>query len=103
MDFLYPSQIAEMLFCDRPTATVIIKNMEREKWVRRETDIENAKQVRISITEEGKQKLASLKGASGPVDMDRYDPLLCLTGEERDQLDVLLTKVLSNIKANEDK
>ncbi|MBA1334264.1 MAG: hypothetical protein HPY66_1973 [Firmicutes bacterium] len=99
-DFLYPSQIADMLFCDRPTVTVIIKNMEREKWVKKERDIENAKQVRISITEEGRQKLASLKGTSGPEDMARYDPLQCLTEEERKQLDVLMTKVLSHINAN---
>lgn len=96
-DFLYPSQIADMLFCDRPTATVIIKNMERAKWVRRERDTENAKQIRIYLTEEGRQKLASLKGISGSEDMDRYDPLNCLTAEERQQLDTLLTKVLSHI------
>ncbi|HYF84521.1 MAG TPA: MarR family transcriptional regulator [Clostridia bacterium] len=101
-EFLYPSQIADMLFCDRPTATVIIKNIEREKWVRREKDIENAKQIRIYITEEGRQKLASLKGASGPEDMALYDPLMCLTDKEKEQLDTLLTKVLSNLKENKD-
>ena len=101
-EFLYPSQIADMLFCDRPTATVIIKNIEREKWIRREKDIENAKQIRIYITEEGRQKLASLKGASGPEDMTLYDPLVCLTDKERDQLDTLLAKVLSNLKENKD-
>ena len=101
-DFLYPSQIADMLFCDRPTASVIIKNMEREKWVKREKDMENAKQIRIYITEEGRQKLASLKGISGPEDMARYDPLQCLTIEERNQLDVLMTKVLSHINASKD-
>lgn len=99
-DFLYPSQIADMLFCDRPTASVIIKNMEREKWIRREKDIENAKQIRIYITEEGRQKLASLKGTSGPEDMARYDPLQCLTEEEKEQLDLLMNKVLSHINAN---
>lgn len=97
-DFLYPSQIADMLFCDRPTATVIIKNLEREKWIRREKDIENAKQIRVYITDEGRQKLESLKGASGPEAMALYDPLVCLTDEERNQLDAILTKVLSNLK-----
>ncbi len=101
-EFLYPSQIADMLFCDRPTATVIIKNMERQKWVKREKDVENAKQVRIYITEEGRQKRASLKGVSGLEDMDRYDPLRCLTDDERAQLDVLMTKVLTHIKAGKD-
>lgn len=97
-EFLYPSQIAEMLFCDRPTATVIIKNMERKKWVTKVRDFENAKQIRICITEEGRQMLTSLKGISGPEDMDRYDPLKCLTVQERSQLEILLAKVLSHLR-----
>ena len=28
-EYLLPSQIADMLYCDRPTASVIIKNMEK--------------------------------------------------------------------------
>ncbi|HYE83432.1 MAG TPA: MarR family transcriptional regulator [Clostridia bacterium] len=101
-EYLYPSSIAGMLFCDRPTATVIIKNMERMKWIKREQDAENARKVRIYITKEGKQKLASLKGASGREDMIRYDPLQCLTEEERNLLDTLLDKVLSHLKTDEE-
>lgn len=92
--FLYPSQIAEMLYCDRPTATVIIKNLEKKSWVKKERDPENARQYRVFITEEGLIKLKSLNGVLGPEDMDRFDPLKCLSNEEREQLDQLLTKVL---------
>ena len=37
-EFLYPSKIAEMLFCDRPTATVVIRNLGKQGWVVREKD-----------------------------------------------------------------
>ncbi|MGE5630950.1 MAG: MarR family winged helix-turn-helix transcriptional regulator [Caulobacteraceae bacterium] len=100
-DFLYPSQIADMLFCDRPTCTVIIKNMEREKWIRREKDIENAKQVRIYITEQGKEKIVSLKSALSSKGEENLDPLACLSEEEKEQLDLILSKVLSYLKVKE--
>lgn len=98
-DFLYPSQIAEILFCDRPTVTVIIKNMERNKWLKKEKDAENGKQFRIFITAEGHKKFASLQSTSKLSSREDFDPLKCLTNDERNQLDVLLTKVLSHIKA----
>lgn len=99
-DFFYPSQIAEMLFCDRPTATVIIKNMERNDWIKREKDDENRKQVKIYITEAGRMKLASMKNSVKSSDSNEYDPLACLSEDEKNQLDFLLTKVLSYIKTN---
>jgi hypothetical protein len=49
-EYLHPSDIAEMLYCDRPTATVIIRNMERQGWVTREPDSVNRKRFRIRIT-----------------------------------------------------
>ncbi|WP_459195572.1 MarR family winged helix-turn-helix transcriptional regulator [Wukongibacter baidiensis] len=96
--FLYPFQIAEMLYCDRPTASVIIKNLEKKGWVKKEKDPENAKQYRIFITEDGLTKFESLNGASGPDDMDRFDPLKCLSHEEREQLDQLIMKVLKHME-----
>ncbi len=89
-EFLYPSRIADMLFCDRPTATVVIRNMEREHWVRREKDSENAKQTRVILTPEGRQKLSSV---SSHREDGGFDPLECLTEAERAQLDQLLNKL----------
>jgi DNA-binding MarR family transcriptional regulator len=94
-DFLNPSQIAEMLFCDRPTATVIIKNLERQGWIRREKDPENGKQVRIFITDGGREKLSAVTPAERA---DQKDPFECLTEEERDLLEKLITKVYRNLK-----
>ncbi len=92
-EYLYPSQIADMLFCDRPTATVIINNMAREKWVRKEKDFENGKQTRIYITEEGRDKLQSIN----TVEAD-FNPLSCFTDEEKKQLELLLKKLRNHLR-----
>ncbi len=95
--FLYPHQIAEMLFCDRPTASVIIRNMAKKGWVDKIKDEENRKQYKIIITDAGRDKYTSLNGASGKEDMDRFDPLKYLNKEERQQLDQIVSKVLKNM------
>ncbi len=95
--FLYPHQIADMLYCDRPTASVIIGNMVKKGWVEKVQDDENKKQFKIVITSMGMEKWHSLNGASGSDDMDRFDPLKCLTDSERQQLDTLISKVLKNL------
>ncbi len=95
--FLYPHQIADMLYCDRPTASVIIRNMIKNNWIYKVKDEENKKQYRISITEAGMVKYKSLNGASGKEDMDRFDPLKCLSVEEQQQLEKIISKVLKNL------
>lgn len=94
--FLNPSQVAEMLFCDRPTATVIIKNLERQGWIRREKDPENGKQIRLFITEDGFAKCREVESFLSQ--QEDYDPLDCLTAKEREQLDEIITKVYRNLK-----
>ena len=59
--FLYPSRIAEMLFCDRPTATVVLGNMEKHGWVERQRDTQDRRQTRIMITGQGRDKLAEIR------------------------------------------
>lgn len=94
-EYLNPSQIAAMLFCDRPTATVILKNLEREGWVKREKDTENGKQFRIAITPEGREKLDSIRELIGD---GLFDPTGCLTAQEKEQLDGLLNKIGRGLK-----
>lgn len=91
-EFLYPSQIADMLFCDRPTATVVIKNLEREGWVTKEKDHENSKQIKVFLAPGGYQKLLSLKNKS-KLPAEDFDPLECFTIEEKQQFDQLLSKL----------
>ena len=95
-EFLYPSQIASVLYCDRPTATVIVRNMEKAGWVQRERDKENRKFVRISITEAGRQKRDELQAS--PWTEPPFDPLACFTGEETQELARLLGKLSRHLK-----
>jgi DNA-binding MarR family transcriptional regulator len=87
--FLYPADIAEMLFCDRPTATVIIKNLEKQGWVQRRRDPDNQKFIQIILTPAGRAKVNELD----QIPADDFDPLECLTREEREQLDSILKKI----------
>lgn len=95
--FLYPHQIADMLYCDRPTASVIIRNMLKQGWVQKIDDDENRKQYKVILTIEGKDKWLSLNGASGKADWDRFDPLKCLNEKELEQLDQIISKVLKSL------
>jgi DNA-binding MarR family transcriptional regulator len=96
-DYLYPADIAEMLFCDRPTATVVVDTMEKRGWVRRGKDPDNAKRMRVMLTESGRDKLASLATrAGGP----RFDPLSCFSEPEKAQFEALLMKLHRHIKGN---
>ena len=95
-DYLYPSQIATMLYCDRPTATVIIRNMEKAGWIVREKDKQNRKFVRISITEAGRQKLEELQNSAWA--NPTFDPLACLSEEETQELERLLDKLNEHFK-----
>jgi DNA-binding MarR family transcriptional regulator len=96
-DFLYPSQIADILFCDRPTATVVIGNMAREGWVTRRKDAENAKQVKVSLTDKGREKLQTVDKDAASKESSAFDPLGCFTEDERKQLDILLTKLSEHL------
>jgi DNA-binding MarR family transcriptional regulator len=96
-EYLYPSKIAEMLFCDRPTATVIIRNMEKQGWVTRQRDAQDRRQVRVIITERGKDKLAEI--APSWRDLERqFDPLGCFSEHEVAELARLLTKLNVHLK-----
>ncbi len=100
-DFLYPAQLANMLFCDRPTATVIVRNMKRRGWVAREKEAQNRKYVRIRITEAGKEKLAEL--AQSLVSENLFDPLACFSEAEVKELERLIDKLNNHFKKIERK
>ena len=82
-----------MLFCDRPTATVIVRNMARKGWVERRQDEEDRRQKRVILTAGGRAKLAEVRThVWGPVAAS-FDPLGCFDEEERRELDRLLAKL----------
>ena len=82
---LHPSQIAELLYCDRPTASVVIRNMTRRGWVVRTLDPGNRKYAIVDLTPAGEAKLDEL-AALGPRLQGTADPLAVFTQQERVEL-----------------
>lgn len=96
-DFLYPAEIAEYLFCDRPTATVIIRNLEKNGWVRKEKDPENKKRLKVMLTKLGKEKFNSIPQVLYQTDKLDINPLSALDKSEQIQLHKILEKLRKNM------
>jgi len=94
---LHPSRIAELLFSDRPTTTVILKNLERQGWIERSRDEANRKFVVVRITAAGRGKLRELREAER-VQAAGFDPLSCFTAEEIEQLEALLDRLIAHFR-----
>jgi len=94
-DFLSPNEIADYLHCDRPTASVIIKNLEKKDWIYRRKDEKNAKYHKILISEKGKEILQRVNSSVSPLTISPFD---VLTSKESDQLFYLLKKCEDRIK-----
>jgi DNA-binding MarR family transcriptional regulator len=96
-EYLYPADIADLLFCDRPTATVVIRNMEKAGWASRMRDPENGKRFRIVLTARGREKLEAAR--SDPRRPEKlFDPLSCFSAEEKSTFDALLTKLVGHLE-----
>ena len=92
---LSPSEIATMLFCDRPTATYILQTMRRYGWIESTTDPENRKRRRVRLTLAGWKKLDSMSDFILEPD---FDPLGCFTQTERTQFEYLLGKLSDHME-----
>ncbi|OAA84831.1 MarR family winged helix-turn-helix transcriptional regulator [Clostridium ljungdahlii] len=92
---LSPNEIADYLHCDRPTASVIIKNLEKKDWIYRKKDEKNAKYHKIIILENGKEVLQKVNSSVQPLTISPFD---VLTSEESDQLFYLLKKCEDRMK-----
>ncbi len=97
-DFLHPAEIAEMLFCDRPTATVIINNMVKHGWLIREKDPKNKKRIRVMITNKGREKYLSIPKSIYKVGQTSFEPLACFSDEEKKRLAQLLAKLNTHLE-----
>ena len=94
---LNPSRIASLLFSDRPTTSVILRNLARLDWVERARDETNRKYVVIRITDAGREKLRGLREAEKR-QTGGYDPLACFTKAELTQLETLLDKLILHFR-----
>jgi DNA-binding MarR family transcriptional regulator len=93
-----PSVIADELYCDRPTASVIIRNMEGRGWVESQPDPESKRRRRIVLTRDGRRKIEQLDRIKWH---DGFDPLDVLSKKEREELERLLLKIQHNQQSRE--
>jgi len=95
-EYLNPSEIAEILFCDRPTATVVIDNLKKYGFITKEKDHEDGKRIQVRITEQGFNQVKIAENAFAK--LTDFDPLSCFTEEERKTFEDLLIKLHHHIK-----
>lgn len=95
-EYLYPSEIADMLFCDRPTATVVIDNLKKYGYITKEKDEENAKYIQVRLTELGLSQVREAEQAFAQ--MPDFDPLSCFTEAEKKTFEELLIKLHNHVK-----
>jgi len=96
-DFLYPADIADLLFCDRPTASVIIRNLEKKGWLEKKADPDDGKRFQVSITLAG-AKMVHQVLESGYKGDKTFDPESVLTPDEAELLENLLIKIQKAVK-----
>jgi DNA-binding MarR family transcriptional regulator len=95
---LYPTEIAHMLFCDRPTATVVIKNMEKQGWVKREPDPNDLRRFKVTLEPGGKAKLKQVPWERPDYNRRRFKPASCFTNQEKKQFKKLLAKLNEHLE-----
>ncbi len=98
-EYLNPSEIADMLFCDRPTASVVIDNLKKYGYIIKERDVMDGKRIQVRITELGRQQ--AKKAQEAFEQYADFDPLACFTEEEKNTFEELLIKLHHHMKTIE--
>ena len=96
---LAPSDIATLIYADRPTVTAMIGTLERAGWVTRRRDPDNGKRVLVELTRAGRAKLDGVPEALWRSGKTRVDPVGGLTAAERKTLTRLLGKLNAALEA----
>ena len=89
-----PNEIADWLHCDRPTATVVIKNLERRDFLSRKKNPNNKKFQIISISEKGLEFFEFVNKDKKTIEENPFD---VLSQGELEQLDAMLKKVKERV------
>lgn len=95
---LSPMQAARELFCDKPTASVVLGNLIKRGWAERHANEQDRRGACLLITRAGLEKLESMEAGGGLLRGHR--PQECLNAEERETLRVLLLKIYEHLNAN---
>jgi DNA-binding MarR family transcriptional regulator len=90
---LAPSEIADLVYADRPTATSLLGTMERAGWVTRRRDPADGKRVIVAITAAGRKKLASVPLRLWRTGRTTFNPAAALSAAERAEAIRLLEKM----------
>jgi len=89
---MLPSELADQLTINRPTVTVILRNLEKKGWIERRTDPEIRRNVQVRLTETGREKAETVRAwmirAKGS-----FDPLVGLSETELEMLESLLERI----------
>ena len=96
-DGLSQRQLAYVLGIRPQSSGEIVGKMEKSGWLTRQTDDKDSRVNRLFLTAEGR-KMADKIDAQ----LENNDILDCLTDEEKQQLNTLLTKVVENSYEQED-
>lgn len=93
-DGLAPGQLAKRIGVETPTVTRAVQRMEAADLVRREPDREDARLVRVYLTERGKK----LEGVVPEIMWQvREEALNGFSEEEKAQLQRLMERIRSNL------
>ena len=98
---LAPSDIAELLYADRPSVTSMLDTLDRARWTARHRDPANRKRVVVTLTAAGRDKLASVPERLWRSGKTTLDPEARLSPAERARLVALLRRVHAAIVAPE--
>ena len=97
-EFLQPARVAQELFCDRPTASVILRNMEKRGWISRTKDPENRKHVRIRLLAAGRRKLARVRNLRELNRRFEFDPCGGLTKKDASSFVSFLERLMGRLE-----
>jgi DNA-binding MarR family transcriptional regulator len=94
---LSPSQIADILFADRPTTTVVINNLEKNGWITKSKDETNRKRTLVTMTASGEEKRHEVRtGLSGGGVV--FNPETCYDEEQKRRFHELLDLLEGHFK-----
>lgn len=97
-----PSEIAELLYADRPSITSMLGTMERMGWIERAKDARDGRRLLVRITAQGRATLASVPKPLWRSGKTAFDPTASLTPEERSELTRLLGKLAQAFEQDND-
>lgn len=96
---LHLTRLSELLFCDKSNVTGLVERMVRDGLVTRDRSESDRRYLELSITDEGSRLRDASRSAHEASIAGRFD---CLTETEQLELQTLLTKLATGLRAQLD-